>query len=300
MMIESDERFRQCDSLVRKAMGDKCRIVSAERVHGGCISDAFRFTLADGQLLFAKVDSVPSDCFEKEVAGLETLRATKAIRVPEVVAMETAPCAVLILQWIEVAEITKGFWGNFGRALAQLHRSNTTVLQFGFATDNLIGSTHQPNQWSPCWSDFFRDQRLTFQVQLAFSKSLISNEERQLIERLYPKLPELLAGERVFPAVLHGDLWSGNFLCDSSQKPVLFDPAAFYGHSEYEFAMTKLFGGFASGFYEAYHEVLPADDATPTRIEIYQIYHLLNHVNLFGRSYWPAIEAIAKKYTART
>ena len=299
-MIESDERFRRCDALVREVMGDDCRIVSIQSVHGGCVSEAFCLTLADGQMLFAKLGTGPSNCFEQEVVGLKTLRATKTIRIPEVVAMETAPCALLILQWIEAAEATSDFWSNFGQALAQLHRSNTTVLQFGFTANNLIGSTHQSNQWSPFWPDFFRDQRLTFQVRLAFSNGLISKEERQLIERLYPKLPELLAAEQVFPAVLHGDLWSGNILCDSSQKPVLFDPAAFYGHSEYEFAMTKLFGGFASGFYEAYHEVLPADDATRTRIEIYQVYHLLNHVNLFGRSYWPAIEAIAKKYTART
>ena len=298
-MIESDERFRQCDQLVRTSMGDKCRIVSAQRVHGGCISEAFRFRLANGQMLFTKIGTGPSDCFKKEVAGLETLRATKAVRVPEIIAVAADPCAVLILQWIEAAEVTEKFWSDFGRSLAQMHHSNTTVQQFGFTTENLIGSTKQLNHWSPNWPDFFRDQRLAFQAQLAFSKNLISKGELMLIEDLYPKLPELLAGEQVFPAVLHGDLWSGNFLCDSSQKPVLFDPAVFYGHSEYEFAMMKLFGGFASGFYEAYHEVLPADDATPTRVEIYQIYHLLNHVNLFGRSYWPSIEAIAKKYSDR-
>ena len=298
-MIESDKRFGQCDELVRKTMGNTCRIVSVERVHGGCIAEAFRFTLADGQMLFAKIGTGPSNCFEKEVAGLEALRGTETICVPEIIAVTAEPHAVLILQWIESGKVTEEFWSGFGRSLAEMHGANTTVLQFGFAAENLIGSTRQPNQWSPNWPDFFRDQRLAFQAQLAFSKSLISKGELRLIEDLYPKLPELLAGEQVVPAVLHGDLWSGNFLCDTDQKPVLFDPAVFYGHSEFEFAMTKIFGGFASGFYEAYHEVLPADDATPIRVEIYQIYHLLNHVNLFGRSYWPAIEAIAKKYSAR-
>jgi fructosamine-3-kinase len=294
----SEKSLRDIERLLQNNLGTTRLITSAKHVSGGCIADAFQIVLDDGANFFAKVSVGQGGDFEAELNGLEALRSTNTIAIPEVVANQRDKSnAILILEWIKSSSPKREFWPRFGHKLAQLHLANGSIDEFGFSEDNIIGSTDQRNTWKSNWSDFFGEFRLAFQGNLALKRGLITTSQRKDIDGLIDKLPNLLASNKMSPALLHGDLWSGNFLCDANQNPVIFDPAVYFGHHECEFGITKLFGGFDSTFYEAYHDVIPEDDRTPERIEIYQLYHLLNHLNLFGRSYWSACQTIISKYS---
>lgn len=292
------DSFHSIERIIQSNLGSERSIATGECVSGGCIADAFQVVLDDGTNLFVKAGSGQDNNFDAELVGLEALRSTNTIAIPEVVARETHDSnGILILEWVQSSSPQKEFWPRFGGQLAQLHLANNSIDQFGFSEDNFIGSTKQQNTWRNHWPEFFAECRLAFQADLALGKGLIDTSQRKDLDRLIDKLPSLLASGEMPPALLHGDLWSGNFLCDSNQNPVIFDPAVYYGHHECEFGMTTLFGGFDSTFHEAYHDVIPKDDSTSQRVEIYNLYHLLNHLNLFGRSYWSACQTIISKYT---
>jgi len=293
----SKQIFQSIQKLVKSTLGFDRFITATKRVSGGCIAEAFQVILDDGTLLFVKVTSGQDNSLSAERDGLESLGSTNTIAVAQAIAAQTDDtCSVLILEWIQSSSPQREFWSRFGHQLAELHQANQSVSQFGYFQNNFIGSTQQTNSWRDDWSDFFAQFRLAFQGDLALERNLIDTTQRKNLDRLIEKLPGLLAPAQTSPALLHGDLWSGNFLCDTNQNPVIFDPAVFFGHHEYEFSIAKLFGGFDSTFYEAYHEVIPEDAGTAERIEIYQLYHLLNHLNLFGRNYWSACQAIISKY----
>lgn len=283
---------------IRQCLGSNRSIVSTKRVSGGCISDAFQIVLDDQTALFVKMSSEAVGSFDVEVNGLEMLRSTNTIAVPDVIAIDSKPAgSILILEWIQPCRPQSEFWQRFGHQLAALHQNNQSEPRFGYSQPNFLGATRQTNTWANNWVEFFGEHRLCFQANLAMERGLIDATERKGLDRLINQLPQRLAIDGLSPSLLHGDLWSGNFLCDRSQAPVLIDPAVYFGHNECEFGMTTLFGGFDSAFYNAYHEVIPRDDTTSARVEIYQLYHLLNHVNLFGRSYWPACQTILSKYS---
>lgn len=294
----SSESLQSIKRLVQNNLGTERSITTVKRVSGGCIAEAFQVVLDDGASLFVKLIVGEDSNFQAELNGLEALRSTNTIAIPEVVACQTDDSiSLLILEWIQPFSPQREFWPRFGHQIAQLHLANDSIGQFGFSENNFIGATTQPNTWMSNWPEFFALNRLAFQGDLALKNDLIDTSQRKVLDRLINKLPGLLASERPSPALLHGDLWSGNFLCDANQNPVIFDPAVYFGHHECEFGITILFDGFDATFYEAYHDVIPEDDGTPERIEIYQLYHLLNHVNLFGRSYWPACQTIISKYS---
>ena len=294
----SRESLQSIERLIQNNLGTERSITAVKRVSGGCIAEAFQMVLDDATTLFVKVSVGQDNDFEVELNGLEALRSTNTVAIPNVVASQTDDSiGVLILEWTQSSSPKKEFWPRFGHKIAQLHLANQSIDRFGFFQDNFIGSTKQPNPWKSNWPEFFALYRLAFQGDLALSQGLIETSQRKDLDRLIEKLPRLLASDETSPALLHGDLWSGNFLCDANQNPVIFDPAVYFGHHECEFGITKLFGGFDSTFFEAYHDVLPKDDGTSQRIEIYQLYHLLNHLNLFGRSYWPACQTILSKYS---
>lgn len=294
----SRESLQSIERLIQNNLGTARSITAVNRVSGGCIAEAFQIVLDDGVNLFAKVSFEQGNDFAAELNGLEALRSTNTIAIPEVVASQLDdPIGVLILDWVQPTSPQRDFWLRFGHSIAQLHLANESINQFGFSEDNFIGATDQRNTWKNNWAEFFGEFRLAFQGDLALKRGLIDTSQRKGLDRLIDELPDLLATDAMSPALLHGDLWSGNFLCDANQDPVIFDPAVYFGHHECEFGITKLFGGFDSAFYEAYHDVIPKDDGTPERIEIYQLYHLLNHVNLFGRSYWPSCQTIISKYS---
>jgi len=250
---------------------------------GGCISTAM--VLSSGAVrYFVKLnDAARLDMFEAEAEGLEELRAAGGLRVPCPVCTGTqAGRAYLVLEYLPLGRGTSRTQAALGAGLARLHRH--TAGRYGWKRDNTIGSTPQRNPWSDDWAGFWRDHRLGFQLGLAARAGhggrLLSSGER-----LCAALPAFFADYRPPASLLHGDLWSGNCGADADGAPVIFDPAVYYGDRETDLAMTELFGGFAREFRDAYHAEYPLDAGYTVRRNLYNLYHVLNHLNLFGGGY---------------
>jgi fructosamine-3-kinase len=299
---------RLLDAVARRiaeATGEPAEVSRATPVGGGCIHHARLLELADGRRFFLKAPplrissgagAAPPDLFEREAEGLAALAAAGAIRVPRSPLPggggEGVPL-FLVMEAIAGGVPGPGFQERFGRRFARLHRVTAEDGdsgdggrgRFGFDHDNYLGSTPQPNGWSDDWVDFFRRRRLGHQLDLARRNGLSDPELERLGDRLLDRLEEWLEVPGEPPCLLHGDLWGGNYLADEAGEPVLIDPAAYRGHREADLAMTRLFGGFDRGFYAAYEEEWPLPPGSAERTAIYQLYHLLNHLNLFGRSY---------------
>ena len=233
--------------------------------------------------LFVKTGPASAfDMFAAEAEGLHELAATKTIRVPEVIEVTVAGGeARIVLERIEFEKTTREIEGLLGEQLAAMHRC--TAEDFGWHRDNTIGLTPQRNTLTDDWVSFFREHRLEFQLQLAASNGY-SGELISLGEKLVVKLPEIIDKYDPVPSLLHGDLWGGNWGAVDGQ-PIIFDPAVYYGDRETDIAMTKLFGGFGPAFYEAYEAAWPLAEGFETRCRFYQLYHVLNHLNLFGNAY---------------
>jgi fructosamine-3-kinase len=228
-----------------------------------------------------------ADMLACEADGLRAIADTKTLRVPAVVACERIHAsAFLAMEWLDMRRSADD--AAFGRALAQLHRAPASRgppgERFGWQRDNWIGGTPQPNVWGDNWCAFFRDRRLAPQLALAASRGFTGALQRDGAQ-LLAAMPELMQGHVPTPSLVHGDLWSGNVAMLPSGEPVDFDPAVYVGDREVDVAMTELFGGFGSAFTRAYAEVAPLDAGYSRRCEIYNLYHLLNHLNLFGASY---------------
>lgn len=290
-----------------EAGGPELTIRGVRPVGGGSIHRAAIIQLSDGSSRFVKHSpGAPADMFPREAEGLQALADADAIRVPrDPVPGETdepggsGGARFLVMEAIDTGRPGPDFFARFGRAFAELHR-RTVHSQAGFAHDNYIGSTPQPNGWMDDWCDFFRRHRLGFQLDLARENGVATRELSRLGDRLLDRLDTWLdlSGEPC--CLLHGDLWSGNYLCDAEGESVLIDPAVYYGHREADLAMTRLFGGFDRSFYRAYEESWPLP-GSPTeqreRHDLYQLYHLLNHLNLFGRGYLSQCLSILRSLT---
>ena len=233
--------------------------------------------------LFTKTAAASAfDMFNAEAEGLRELAATRTIRVPEVVACAVEDDKAFIsLEWIDFEPTSASTEQMLGEQLAALHRC--TAEQFGWHRDNTIGLTPQSNTWTDDWISFFREQRLGHQLDLAASNGF-TGELQALGEQLLNNLGAFFVQHEPVPSLLHGDLWGGNWGATSGQ-PIIFDPAVHYGDRECDIAMTKLFGGFGRSFYESYESAWPLADGSEARLLLYQLYHVLNHVNLFGASY---------------
>lgn len=263
-----------------------------QTVGGGCIHQAgmFRF---ENDKYFVKWNHNASSMFETEAKGLKLLGSTSSLFVPEVIGHGTAGAVdYLCLAYVETGSAKNNFWQTFGASLAQLHQN--TSITFGLDHDNYIGSLIQHNKVEGDWIKFFIDQRLTPQLKMAESKGLIEKQLISKFEILFSKLCELIPEER--PALLHGDLWSGNFLVGIHGQPVIFDPAVYYGHREAEMAFTKLFGGFDLALYQTYQEIYPLQQGYEERTELFNLYPLLVHVNLFGSSYLDGIRRTLRRF----
>lgn len=235
-----------------------------------------------------------------EARGLELLAATGALRVPQVRAVHdpsldggTGP-AFLLLEWLDGGGAAPDM-AALGTALAALHRHSGPA--YGLDHDNYLGATPQLNAFHADWPTFFRERRLAPQVALAARNGLLPTARRRALERLLARVDELLAGVPRQPALIHGDLWAGNLLAaDASGLPALIDPAVYYADREAELAYTELFGGFSRRFYEAYNAEWPLEPGYADRRDLYNLYHLLNHLNIFGKQYGPQVDAIARRY----
>lgn len=263
-------------------------------VGGGCINETYRVS-TNGEMFFCKINSATKfpHLFEAERKGLVLIANSHTIRVPEVVdVLSIGEKQVLLMEWIKEGERTEAFWKNFGEQLAALHACSNTV--YGLSEDNYMGSVVQQNKPHGSWIDFFIHQRLQPVLQQCMAKGLISSSANKKFETLYTLLPSLFPVTK--PALVHGDLWSGNFMCDENSHPVLIDPASYFGHPSVDLAMSTLFGGFRSGFYESYNYYSPLPSNYREQWTITNLYPLLIHLLLFGRSYLPQIESTLQQF----
>lgn len=270
------------DSLRGLGWGEVTR---AEALSGGDISVVRRLTLTSGRSVVLKTNAdAPPNFFACEAEGLAALRVPGGPRVPE---MLVSVSTFLLMEDLRPASSAADFWPVLGKQLAALHR--TPHDRFGFAHDNFIGATPQPNPWTVNGHEFFAEHRLRFQARRAFDAGRLTLADAARVERLCAMLPERVPPQP--PALLHGDLWRGNVICDAQGQPALIDPAAHWGWAEAEMGLTALFGGFPASFYDAYTDVSPLTPGWRERLPIYNLYHLLNHLNLFGGGYRAQVRA---------
>lgn len=282
--------------------GSKAELAQSRRIVGGDINEAYGLTLTDGTQIFMKSNRKENlSFFQTEVSGLNALAQTGAIGTPEILCTGTdeegAGKSFLMLGFIEPGQRIPDYWAVFARELAAMHQAETADFvsggKFGFAADNYIGSGTQRNTVSTGWIEFYRDSRLVPQFERA-SRYFGTAEEKK-IDRLLAHLGDRLV-EPEHPSLLHGDLWSGNVMTGPDGKAWLIDPAAYVGHAEADLAMTELFGGFPRAFYDAYQEAAPFQPGYDERRDLYHLYHLLNHLNLFGRGYFSSVKNIIDRY----
>ena len=286
------------DALCR-IFGKGITIKKKTAVSGGDINEAYHLLLTNGEEVFLKRNAAAApDFFPAERSGLEALKAAGA-NTPEVLAYgKTGSNAhYLLLGYVRRGSQRRDYWTALGHQLAKLHRAPTAGFTpggtYGFVGDNYIGQTRQANAPANNWVEFFRRRRLAPQMHMA--SPCLEAEDRRRCRALLDHLEQYLT-EPGFPSLLHGDLWSGNVMPDCNGSAMLIDPAVYVGHHETDLAMTELFGGFSPAFYEAYHEILPSEPGYADRREIYHLYHLLNHLNLFGRSYLSSVRRILRRY----
>ena len=251
-------------------------------IGGGSINSAYQITGMDGQSFFVKLNSAHLEhMFQVEFDSLNELLQADIMRVPQPICFGTSGSqSYLVLEYIAMS--SSGSGQDLGRALAQMHK--ITDRQFGWYQDNIIGSTHQSNRQHSDWLTFWREERLLPQFKMLYDKGY-RRSLQPLSDLLIKQLDELLAHHNPVPSLIHGDLWGGNYSFDEHRRPVIFDPALYYGDREAELAMTELFGGFGADFYQAYNEAWPMDEGYQQRKTLYNLYHILNHANLFGTSY---------------
>lgn len=269
-------------------------IQSVRHVGGGDINQARLLETSKGRF-FIKLNSGANAVrmFDTEAKGLQLLAETRTLRIPAIIASgETPDGSFLLMEYIETDNRKTGFWEEFGASLASLHRN--TSSQFGLDHSNFIGSLPQSNNWQVSWVDFFIYERLQPQLDLALTSSCLLNSDARLFEKLYQKLPGICPDEP--PALIHGDLWSGNFLVSSNNHPVLIDPSVSYAHREMDLAMSRLFGGFDRPFYRSYEEAWPLSPGFEQRLPVFQLYYLMVHVNLFGGGYVGSVRSVLKQF----
>lgn len=277
--------FAEIADAITVASGAPFHLSAHTGTAGGCINQSMSLTGRDGRRFFVKINNAARlSMFEAEAAGLEALRAARALRVPAPLTCgTTGGSSFLVMEWLDLRPgIERGrHAARLGEQLAALHA--VTWHAFGWHRDNTIGSTPQANPPTDNWISFFRDWRLRPQFELA-ARNSAANDLIEGGERLLASISEFFPNYTPLPSLLHGDLWSGN-AGNCGGEPVVFDPAVFFGDRETDIAMSELFGGFPDGFYSAYNSAWPLDQGYTVRKRLYQLYHLLNHFNLFGGSY---------------
>lgn len=257
-------------------------------VTGGCIHKATKVETSVGSFFIKYNEKLEKDSlvFQTEAQGLELLKNTEVINVPEVHAVGCVEnLHYLILEYVEPSVRKQDYWKDFGERLAALH--NKSNDRYGLSFNNYIGWLPQENHYHLHWIDFFIQERLEPQISRAFNEGKLTLATRLNFQRLYSKLPDILKEEK--PSLLHGDLWSGNVLVNHTGNACLIDPAVYYGHREMELAFTKLFGGFEDDFYDAYTSHYPLEKGFKDRFDIYNLYPLLVHVNMFGTGYLKSV-----------
>ena len=293
------ESLRQPVMDLLAQIGDQSGIQAIQPVGGGCINHATRLDTQYHRYLLKWNAALLPGMFASEADGLHRLESTHTVRVPTVYghadAQDNHP-AFILLEWLEGSRSADQ--GILGEQLAELHRRGTSPKNpsaYGLDQDNYIGSTPQVNHWEQDWAVFFAACRLTPQMYLARKNNRLTAERRRRLEALIASLPALLGGIARRPSLIHGDLWSGNIIPGPDGLAVI-DPAISYSDREAEIAYSELFGGFSARFYAAYQSTWPLDAGYSQRRDLYNLYHLLNHLNLFGEGYGPQVDAVLNRF----
>ncbi|MFQ5450499.1 MAG: fructosamine kinase family protein [Nitrospinaceae bacterium] len=286
------------EQVLESIYGEPVQIRSTASAGGGSINQTQSLTLSNGEKVFLKYNPhPPKDFFAVEAKGLNLLRAAEnGPRIPKPLGLEPGSRPrFFILEYLEESIPGREFAIRFARALAAMHRVSRNC--HGLDHDNYIGSTVQKNSPEKDALVFFRDRRIGFQQELARKSGKLPSTLDQRLDGLRNRLEDWLdvSGEK--PALLHGDLWSGNYFAGPGQTPSIFDPAVYFGLRESDLAMTELFGRLPQAFYSAYHEAFPLNPGYADRKDLYNLYHLLNHLNLFGGSYLSSVESIVRHFT---
>jgi protein-ribulosamine 3-kinase len=282
---------------IAEATSAAFRIEQRTSASGGCINAAWVISGSGVRYFIKTNDAARLAMFEAEAAGLEALRAADAVRVPRPICHgSNGKSSWIVLEHIELRPRSAVADALLGAQLAALHRC--TADTYGWHRDNTIGSTAQVNTPSHDWPAFWRDARLRYQLDLATTEGYGGKLQLQG-EKLLEAMPRFFTGYTPEPALLHGDLWSGNAAADEIAAPVIFDPAVYYGDREADIAMTELFGGYSPSFHAAYREAWPLDSGYPVRKTLYNLYHVLNHLHLFGGGYLPQAEGMIDELLAQ-
>jgi len=283
---------------IAAATGRRLQAEPGRLAAGGGGGQCLHWPCDDGDLFVKLAPAARLDMLEAEAAGLEALRSAKAVRVPAVQGVGLAAGqAFLALEWIELRAGSSQAGSALGRQLARLHRC--IAPRHGWHRDNTIGATPQRNAWCDDWPRFFAVQRLGVQLDLA-ERAGHGGRWLERGRRLCGQLDVLLDGHRPQASLLHGDLWGGNWAADAAGEPVIFDPAVYHGDRETDLAMTRLFGGFGRAFHEAYESEWPLEPGAERRVALYNLYHVLNHLNLFGGGYRAQAEATIERLLAES
>ena len=291
--MANNANWQPVTELIASHSGHRLQVESVTPVSGGCLNSSFKLTMTNRKSYFVKRNAITLFAmFEAELLGLQSLADTQQVRVPSPIGTcRSHEHSFLVMNWISIGESNRSTHETLGRELALMHRFES-VTDFGYDLDNFIGSTPQLNRWNSSWKDFFLLQRLEPQLRIAKSNGYgthFRNSDKLLIN------VEGLLNDSPKPSLIHGDLWSGNFMVDLQGNPILIDPAPYWSDREAEFGIVTMFGGFESGFFDAYQETLPFEPGFEQRLQAYQLYHYLNHLNLFGGSYLGQVQKIISK-----
>ena len=273
--------WTQISQSISQASGQEFEITDTRSVSGGCINQGYKIS-GDGVEYFVKLNQASQvEMFAAEAVGLKQMYATKTITVPQPICWGTADnSSYIVLHWLNLGGGNDQSWMSMGRQLAEMHRQGTQN-KFGWDRNNTIGSTPQINNWMDNWADFFAKQRIGYQLKLAKRRGGSFPD----VDRVVDAVRNSLLDRQPEACIVHGDLWSGNAAIATDGAPVIFDPATYYGDRETDIAMTELFGGFPKTFYRGYNEAWELDKDYQQRKSIYNLYHILNHFNLFGGGY---------------
>ena len=278
------------------ALGREVAPAPETTVHGGSINDCFRWQTGQGPVFVKRALLARSELFDAEADGLARLRQAGSLWVPETLALgSTDDEAFLVLEWLDLVAPDAASEEKFGEALAWQHRNRAQA--YGLERDNFVGATAQPNDVSDDWVGFWRERRLLYQLDLAARNGHVGRLQDRG-RRLAEVIDVFFASYRPAASLLHGDLWGGNRGALADGTPVVFDPAVYCGDREADIAMTTLFGGFGPRFYSAYAATWPLDQAAGTRRALYNLYHVLNHLNMFGGSYREKAEGLIDRLLA--
>jgi protein-ribulosamine 3-kinase len=284
-------------SALGHAFGEAVQIDAYRPLGGGSINRTEIIDTTAGTFVLKSNRHAPPGMFQAEADGLATLRSSgTSLVIPRVIAVNDAAPAFLVLEYLDAGARVRDFDERLGRGLAELHRS--TNARYGFGHDNYCGATTQPNSWSERWIDFYAASRLGHQARIASDGGRLDARDRAAIDRVINRLGDWIGEPTTGPSLIHGDLWSGNLHGDTGGRPAILDPAAYFAHREAEFGMMTLFGGFSPRVFDAYHETLPLEPGWRDRNALYRLYHVMNHLNLFGGGYHADVMAIVRRYVS--